>query len=211
MSVAMRCPNCDAEIPENGRFCIECGQPVAQTATGPTERLPEPAGGPLCSSCGTRNPPGAQFCVMCGRALNASATVDAPPPAPFPPLPPSQPLAPNPALTPIPPSPPQPMPVGARPWRGSSMGGGITGGLFLIGLAVLALTGWWWPGILVLIGITSLAGSLLSGQLWLGLQGALWMFGIALIVITNFWWPGILLLAGISAIIATLLRPRRGW
>lgn len=201
--MAMRCPNCDAEIPENGRFCIECGQPVAQTATGPTKRLPETAGGPLCSSCGTRNPPGAQFCVMCGRALNAPATVDASPAA-FPPPSPSEPLAPQPALAATPPQ--------GRSWRSSSVGNGISGGLFLIGIAVLAMTGWWWPGILVVIGITSLAGSFLSGRPWLGLQGALWMFGIAALAITNFWWPGILLLVGISAIIGTLMRPRRrGW
>jgi hypothetical protein len=30
----------------------------------------------------------------------------------------------------------------------------ISGGIFLIGLGVLFLTGWWWPGILVVIGLS---------------------------------------------------------
>lgn len=33
----------------------------------------------------------------------------------------------------------------------------IGGGIFLIGLAILFATDWFWPGILVLIGVTSLA------------------------------------------------------
>jgi len=28
------------------------------------------------------------------------------------------------------------------------MAGGISGGIFLIGLGVLLATGWWWPGIM---------------------------------------------------------------
>ena len=55
----MRCENCRAEIPADGKFCIECGAPAAQAATGATERLPDYAGGPTCAACGTRNPPGA--------------------------------------------------------------------------------------------------------------------------------------------------------
>ena len=59
----MRCEKCAAEIPADGKFCIECGAPVSQAATGATERLPDYAGGQQCAACGTRNPPGAAFCV----------------------------------------------------------------------------------------------------------------------------------------------------
>ncbi len=155
----MRCANCDAEIPESGRFCVECGTPapesaleVGQTAaTGATERLPAPAGGPVCASCGTRNPPGAAFCVTCGRALAGRPVADRPA-SPIPPMPLPAPIAPAAAA-----------PAPARPGN-SAMWGGIGGGLFLIGLAALAITGWWWPGILILVGISSLVGSLASGQ-----------------------------------------------
>ncbi len=36
---------------------------------------------------------------------------------------------------------------------------GLTGGVFMIGLAILFATDWIWPGILVLIGVTSLVGA----------------------------------------------------
>jgi hypothetical protein len=41
------------------------------------------------------------------------------------------------------------------PWRS------IHGAIWLIGLAILAWKGWWWPGILVLIAISSIAESLI--------------------------------------------------
>lgn len=36
---------------------------------------------------------------------------------------------------------------------------GITGAVFMIGLAILFATDWFWPGILVLVGVTSLLGA----------------------------------------------------
>ncbi len=36
---------------------------------------------------------------------------------------------------------------------------GITGAVFMIGLAILFATDWFWPGILVLIGVTSFLGA----------------------------------------------------
>ncbi len=36
---------------------------------------------------------------------------------------------------------------------------GLTGAIFMIGLALLFATDWIWPGILVLVGITSLVGA----------------------------------------------------
>ena len=73
----MRCGKCAAELPADGKFCIECGAPVSQAATGATERLPDYAGGPQCAACGTRNPPGAAFCVTCGRGLVGRPAADA--------------------------------------------------------------------------------------------------------------------------------------
>jgi uncharacterized protein YbjQ (UPF0145 family) len=35
----MNCSTCDAAIPEDARFCIICGAPVAPAQTGPTQRL----------------------------------------------------------------------------------------------------------------------------------------------------------------------------
>ena len=44
----------------------------------------------------------------------------------------------------------------------------ITGGLLLIGIGVLALTGWWWPGIMVVLGIAVGAGLVFRGRYLLG-------------------------------------------
>jgi hypothetical protein len=41
---------------------------------------------------------------------------------------------------------------------------GVAGGLILIGIGVLMLTGWWWPGIMVVIGVALAAERWLSGR-----------------------------------------------
>ncbi|HLF87830.1 MAG TPA: hypothetical protein VI451_02710 [Anaerolineales bacterium] len=73
-------------------------------------------------------------------------------------------------------------------------------GIWLIGIGILALTGFWWPGIMFVIGISALANG--------SIQGAIWLFGIGILAWFDFWWPGILFLVGIG-IIAGSLRPFR--
>jgi hypothetical protein len=46
----------------------------------------------------------------------------------------------------------------------SAQRGGIGGGVFLVGLGMLLLTGWWWPGILVVIGAAIAADRMLEGH-----------------------------------------------
>jgi hypothetical protein len=41
---------------------------------------------------------------------------------------------------------------------------GVAGGLILIGLGVLLVTGWWWPGIMVVLGVALAAERWLSGR-----------------------------------------------
>jgi hypothetical protein len=41
---------------------------------------------------------------------------------------------------------------------------GITGGLFLIGLGVIWLADWWWPGIMVVLGIAVGSGLVFRGR-----------------------------------------------
>ncbi len=57
----MRCVNCDAEIPDNEKFCPQCGVPV-----GVVER---------CPHCDAALLPGEQFCGECGKPV---ATLGAP-------------------------------------------------------------------------------------------------------------------------------------
>ena len=42
--------------------------------------------------------------------------------------------------------------------------GGVAGGVILIGVGMLALTGWWWPGIMLVIGCGLAAERLLKGE-----------------------------------------------
>src|SRR5918911_1175546 len=65
----MQCPSCEADLPDDSRFCDECGVPM-------------PVG---CPSCGASNRPGAKFCTKCGRKLTAdTSTARAATPAPSP-------------------------------------------------------------------------------------------------------------------------------
>lgn len=49
--------------------------------------------------------------------------------------------------------------------RRSVRASSIAGGIFLLGLGMLALTGWWWPGIMLVIGGASAAELARRGQM----------------------------------------------
>ncbi len=58
----------------------------------------------------------------------------------------------------------------------------ITGGLFLIGLGILLFTGWWWPGIMVALGIAVGAGLAFRGQFASAIIAAAIFFSIPFVV-----------------------------
>jgi eukaryotic-like serine/threonine-protein kinase len=67
----MKCPHCQAENPENVKFCGECGKSLSIDLT--------------CPQCGHKNPRGVKFCHECGRTLTelpAPAPTKAPSPQP---------------------------------------------------------------------------------------------------------------------------------
>jgi membrane protease subunit (stomatin/prohibitin family) len=54
-SAAMKsCPRCGVSVPENAKFCSECGASLRPAA---------------CPQCGNAVTPGAKFCIECGAAL----------------------------------------------------------------------------------------------------------------------------------------------
>ena len=65
---------------------------------------------------------------------------------------------------------------------------GITGGLLLIGIGVLIFTGWWWPGIMVVLGIAIGAGLVFRGRYLAGLVMAAIFFAIPLLTQTDIPW-----------------------
>ena len=56
-------------------------------------------------------------------------------------------------------------------------------GIFLIGLGVLLFTGWWWPGIMVVLGLAGCAALVFRGQTAKGIGTLALFWGIAIIAI----------------------------
>ena len=81
-------------------------------------------------------------------------------------------------------------------------GNGITGGLLLIGLGVLALTGWWWPGIMVVLGIAIGSGLAFRGRYAAAVVAAVVFFSIPLLVGLPIPWQifGPMILIGLGVI-----------
>jgi len=83
----------------------------------------------------------------------------------------------------------------------------ISFGIFLIGLGALLFTGWWWPGIMVVLGLASGAELIFRGQTARGIGALAFFWGIAFIVIiirvVNVPWGvvGPLILIGIGVIV----------
>jgi len=50
----MKCANCNAELPDEAKFCLKCGE---------KQEL-------KCSNCGKALPPDAVFCMECGHNLS---------------------------------------------------------------------------------------------------------------------------------------------
>jgi hypothetical protein len=83
----------------------------------------------------------------------------------------------------------------------------IAGGVFIIGLAVLFMTGYWWPGIMFVIGASSLARGMAEGREWYAVQGALWTIGIGLAFAIGFSLPLLLIIVGLSMLFGYRFRP----
>ena len=81
--MAIVCPNCSADLPDDAVFCDQCGaslgagapSPAASALVAPT---PSPAGEDVCPQCGAPTIPGEAFCDSCGASL-AEPQIAAPP------------------------------------------------------------------------------------------------------------------------------------
>lgn len=74
----------------------------------------------------------------------------------------------------------------------------VSGGVFLIGLAVLFMTGYWWPGVLFVIGASAIARGMAEGKEWYNVPGGLWMIALGIIFAFGFSWPLLLIFIGVS-------------
>ncbi len=91
--MAIVCPNCSADLPEDAVFCDQCGTSLSTNAPGPT-----PVDEGVCPQCGTPTIPGEAFCDSCGASLAEPAIATAPPASVTDPTPEPEPAPSAPAL-----------------------------------------------------------------------------------------------------------------
>ncbi|MEO8395506.1 MAG: hypothetical protein ABI700_21105 [Chloroflexota bacterium] len=94
----------------------------------------------------------------------------------------------------------------------------VFGGTFLIGLAILFLINWWWPGIMFVIGIALIARTVAEGRNWMSERGGLVCIGIGvfftLLKILSFTfnlWPLILIAIGVYMLFGNRRGGLRNW
>lgn len=157
----------------------------------------------ICSTCERPNPEGAAFCDGCGAPLQAvpespvtavigpTIRLDEQSPATE---------TPPPAIAPITPAP------ATRPTR-LLRARQLNGGLWLIGIGMLFLTGTFWPWILVLCGVSGYLEETARGRHQQAARTLFFMVGLAILFSTAWFWPGILILIGITALLSPEARP----
>lgn len=92
---------------------------------------------------------------------------------------------------------------------GERVGGGITGGLLLIGLGVIWFADWWWPGIMVVLGIAIGSGLVFRGRYRAAIVIMAIFFGIPILTEAQIPWslfaPMVLIGIGVIILAKTLL------
>jgi hypothetical protein len=94
-------------------------------------------------------------------------------------------------------------------------------GVFFIGLAILFITGYWWPGIMFVIGIAMLVRTVSQGRSWTDDRQGLTMLGIGVVfalldLFSNLnlsagsLWPLVLIGIGVYLLFGKNLRPGGG-
>ncbi|MBV9787098.1 MAG: zinc ribbon domain-containing protein [Chloroflexi bacterium] len=158
-----------------------------------------------CPACERNNPADARFCIYCSAQLTAPETVVQDVPTPAVGATTRLPEASVPAYT-MPA--PAPMPAPAVPHTAGHIRhfphlNQASGAFFLIGLGVLFLTNSFWPGILVLIGVTAFLSEAGKGRANNALMPLVFFIGLAFLFGTGMIWPGILILLGIMALLGS--------
>lgn len=138
----------------------------------------------FCQQCGGSNPKDARFCMLCAAPFGALRNDAKPVTGPTVRLDPAVRKSGHTSGT--------PHPAVAHRHNGAD----LQAPLFFAGLALLLMTQWFWPGILVLLAAMGVLRHTGQGRSRDGLHGLIFFGGLALLFTTGFWWPGILFWLG---------------
>ena len=83
----------------------------------------------------------------------------------------------------------------------------ITSSVWLIGIGILITTGYWWPGILFLIGAGSIAQSFVEGRGWYSIQAGFWTIGVGIWALFNWNLLVLFLLIALSTLMGAFVKP----
>ncbi len=83
----------------------------------------------------------------------------------------------------------------------------ISSAVWLVGTGVLIVTGWWWPGIMFLIGIAAIVQGFVAGRGWYAFQGGLWSLGIGVWAVFGFNILVLFCLIALSGLLAAFAKP----
>ena len=97
----------------------------------------------------------------------------------------------------------------------------VGGGVFLVGLGMLFLTGWWWPGVMFVCAASILARTMAEGKPLRRATPAFWLIGIGIVfgapwlvgaIASGFWkfFPLILIGLGLFMLFGGRFRPHVG-
>ena len=197
----MICSSCGSDLPDDARFCIECGVTLDTATTRPTVHLRVGEGSSVsCAACGESNPGHAIFCVRCGQRMSDAATRLA------------LPRRANENIGQGTPSLPAFRPRQAQVAGSQISGNVLSTAILMIGIGLLFLGHLFWPGILVLLGIVIFVRMSASGYTVQGVRSAIWLFGLAfLFMVPHLFLPGIFVLIGLNALISGMIRNGRRW
>ena len=92
-------------------------------------------------------------------------------------------------------------------WLSRDRASQLDGGIWLIGLGILFYTGYWWPGILFVIGVTSIVEGLVKGQGWYAFQGGFWCIAIGVWAMFHYNFALLFIAIGVSMVLAAIVRP----
>lgn len=185
----MICPSCGADLPDDARFCIECGVAVTPAATDATIKLPAREAMLACRACGAPNPPDALFCVRCGQRHGAQPPGRVEPPAPL--------------------APPTPAPRRRR-MRAGQRAAFLLPALLLIGLGASILIGrsFLWPMLLTVFAVLAFVYEANRGLTARALTILVWGLGlIVAFMLPRLFLPIVLLMVGVSVVLNMVRRP----